>query len=354
MFLIIFVFVCWLMGFALFWRMPLCRDANSPVSCQFALIIPARNEEANLPILLQSIAEQSIQPAQILVVNDHSTDRTAQIARDFGVTLLESAELPPGWRGKTWACHQGAMATRADHLMFLDADTRLEKEGLQRIVSEYLRVPGGAISVCPYHRVRFAYEQLSAFFNLIMIAGIGAFTIWPHRHEGMFGQMMMVSRSSYSRAGGHERIKEKILENLWLARFFRESATPVRCLLGKDVLSVRMYPDGIISLVEGWTKGFASGSKATAPLILLMIVAWLSGALTVTALFVRVHLIFALTLYALYVAQIFLLLRRIGSFRFYTAMFFPVPLIFFFAVFARSVIRSRDSVTWKGRVIHAD
>ena len=107
-------------------------------------------------------------------------------------------------------------------------------------------------------------------------------------------------------------------------------------------------------MIEGWTKGFASGSKATAPLVLLVIVAWLSGAVMATSLFANSRLGIAIPGYAVYGVQIAYLLRRIGSFRLYTAILFPVPLLFFFAIFARSVFRSRISVTWKGRVIHAD
>ena len=86
----------------------------------------------------------------------------------------------------------------------------------------------------------------------------------------------------------------------------------------------------------------------------MAIVAWLSGAVTAISLFALSHLTIAITVYALYGIQILIFLRRIGSFRLYTAICFPVPLLFFFAVFARSAIRSRTSVTWKGRVIHAD
>lgn len=354
MLLIAVVLLCWLAGFAVFWRMPVCHAAARQMSCRFAIIIPARDEERNLPILLRSIAGQSIQPAQVLVVDDHSTDRTAESARELGATVIQSAELPEGWRGKTWACHQGVLAADADHLLFLDADTWFEKDGLNRIVNEYLAADNVAVSVCPYHCVLRAYEQLSAFFNLVMTAAVGGFTPWRRESEALFGQMLMTSRQSYQRAGGHEAVKDKILENVWLARRFREVGVQVRPLLGKGTLSMRMYPDGAGSLIQGWTKGFASGSKATAPLVLLVIVAWLSGAVMATSLFARHHLTIAILAYASYAAQIHVLLRRIGSFRVYTAILFPLPLIFFFAVFARSVLRSRSSVTWKGRVIHAD
>ena len=103
----------WALGFLLLPRLrrPVATDApatTQPVS----VIVPARNEERNLPTLLRSLAEQSVKPREVVVVDDGSTDRTAEIARQCGATVIASQPLPEGWRGKTWACHQGAPSVR--------------------------------------------------------------------------------------------------------------------------------------------------------------------------------------------------------------------------------------------------
>ena len=90
------------------------------------MIIPARNEAHNLPRLLESLASQSVQPREVIVVDDGSTDDTAEIARRHGAEVLVSKPLPEGWRGKPWACHQGAEAASGDLLCFVDADTCFE------------------------------------------------------------------------------------------------------------------------------------------------------------------------------------------------------------------------------------
>ena len=346
----------WLVGFVVFWRLPIPRGKPNPaVYPSLSILIPARNEEANLPVLLRSIASQSVQPREVIVINDGSTDRTAAVAREFGVTVLESLPLPAGWRGKTWACHQGAALASGDLFLFLDADTWFESGGLRKILDAYL-ARGGVLSVGPYHAVKRPYEQLSAFFNLAMTAGLGAFTLLgsalPPR--GLFGQMLMVDRADYFRVKGHEAVKNRILENFALSQHFQAAGVPLRCYGGKGVLSFRMYPEGLKELVGGWMKAFASGAAGTARPLLFLIVAWMCGmcsALNRVALqpnwpSVCLYLLFALQLYAM--------LRRIGAFRWYTALFYPVPLIFFFAVFAGSTIRRRGQVQWKGRVVDAD
>ncbi|MBM3858221.1 MAG: glycosyltransferase family 2 protein [Verrucomicrobia bacterium] len=305
------------------------------------IIIPARNEEQNLPVLLRSINAQSDKPAEVIVVDDGSTDRTAAVARELGARVIQSQPLPDGWRGKTWACHQGAQAATGDRLLFLDADTWFEADGLEKILATYT---GGALSVGPYHAVRQPHEQLSAFFNLVMTAGTVP--------GGLFGQMLLVDRENYRRVGGHEAVKGRILENFFLASLFRAAGIPVRSVSGRGMFSFRMYPNGLRELIEGWTKGFASGAGQTPKLRLLLIVAWMIGLMLPVVLLP--FTVWATVAYALCAAHVGWVSRRVGAFRWYTAVLYPVPLCFFFAVFARSALRSGKQVTWKGREIRAD
>jgi 4,4'-diaponeurosporenoate glycosyltransferase len=310
------------------------------VGSSLTIIIPARNEEHNLPALLRSINAQRARPAEVIVVDDGSTDGTAAVARDLSAKVIASQQLPEGWRGKTWACHQGAQAASGELLLFLDADTWFEPDGLGKILATY---NGGAFSVGPYHAVREPYEQLSLFFNINMTAGTVP--------GGLFGQMLLVDRESYRKVGDHETVKGRILENFWLAGQFRAAGVPVRSVTGRGMISFRMYPNGLRELVEGWTKGFASGAGQTPRGKLLGLVVWMTvlmlsaGLLSVTP--------WALMLYALCVAQVAWASQKVGSFRWYTALLYPLPLCFFFAVFARSALRAGKTVTWKGREIRA-
>ncbi len=335
----------WSAGFLLLGRLRPCRGARGRASApRVSVVIPARNEEHNLPTLLHSLAAQAVPPHEVIVVDDGSTDRTAAIARHLGATVIPSPPLPDGWRGKPWACHQGARAATGEWLLFVDADTRFEPNGLARVLSDYA---GGAFSVGPYHAVRKPYEDLSLFFNLTMTVA----TV-PH---GLFGQMLLVDRPSYERVGGHARVRGHVLENFRLAREFHAAGIPVRSVAGRGALSFRMYPEGLRALIAGWTKGFASGAGQTRRGTLLLIVAWMIGLMLApvgglaTGDWWRWG-----GVYLLGVAQVAWFSQKVGAFRWYSAVAYPWPLGFFFGVFLWSAMRSGRRVRWKGRTIHAD
>lgn len=352
----------WAAGWLVLGRIHRCGQGESglPASAEkLSIIIPARNEEHNLPTLLGSLAAQAVKPGEIIVVNDSSTDHTAEVAQQFGARVIASAVLPEGWRGKTWACHQGVKAATGDTLLFLDADTRFEPDGLRRVLLEFQALNGGVLSIAPYHAVQDFYEQFSAFFNLVMLAASSAFTLLGKRvaSRGLFGPFMLIRRLDYDRAGGFESVKGRTLEIFYFAGQLSAAGVPLHCRSGRGVFTIRMYPHGWSDLVEGWTRGFASGAGQTPKVILLLVIAWKSGLmLPLVGMAIAGNLPLWLGVYALCAAQVAWLASRVGGFSWSVAVFYPVPLIFYFVVFARSLRRSRNrqQVVWKGRDIRAD
>lgn len=293
-----------------------------------SIIIPARDEEENLPRLLQSIARQTVAPREVIVVNDCSRDQTAAIAKAWSMTVIDGSPPPSNWRGKTWACQQGAEAASGDVLLFLDADTWLEHDALACIAQQ---LNAGAISIAPYHCVPTWREQFSAFFHLIMLGAAG--------FQNLLGQSLLIDRAAYSKVGGHRAVRQNVLENFALAEKLRP-ATFVRS--GRGVLNMRMYPHSWRELSDGWSKGFCIGATKTSPLRLALIIVWL-GACILAVNHVATYMLIAL--------QIALLLRRIGNYNLLTALLYPLPLLYFFVVFTRSILRgsTRSTVVWKGR-----
>jgi 4,4'-diaponeurosporenoate glycosyltransferase len=360
--LLLILLAFWTAGWLVLGRVRRCGwgNAGKPISsAPLSIIIPARNEEKNLPVLLRSLAAQTIRPAEIIVVDDASTDRTAEVAREFGARVVSSQPLPAGWRGKTWACQQGAQAATGEWLLFLDADTWFEVDGLRRVLAEFQALGGGVLSVAPHHAVRAFHEQFSVFFNLLMLAGTGGFTLLGDRRapSGLLGQFLLIEAATYARVGGHGAVRGRILENFWFAETLRAVGVPLRCRGGRGVFSFRMYPLGWRELTDGWIKGFAAGAGQTPLPLLLLTIAWLSGLVLATiVLLLAHHALLGIFSYGFYAAQVAWLMRPVGTFHWATALLFPAPLAFYFIIFTRSIWRAarKQPVTWKDRQIHAD
>jgi 4,4'-diaponeurosporenoate glycosyltransferase len=355
--------VFWIFGFLLLWRIPLLwrKDLAGLPPAGISVIIPARNEGNRLIPLLQSLEEQSLKPREVILVDDHSEDSTAEIGKRSGSLVIPSADFPEGWTGKPWGCLQGAKQSQGDILVFLDADTVLERDGLEKLVSAFLGKKG-LVTVQPYHRMERGYERLSAIFNILVLAGMNTFTPFGAKGKplGAFGPCNVCSREDYFAVGGHEKVRGEVLESLGLGKEFLKRNLGVHAYGGKGTVSFRMYPEGIRSLVEGFNKGFGIGAWALSPGILFMTVGWVTGGVgifrhTLHSLLVGDFTWFlqAGALYALYVLQVHWMLRRIGNFGLLAAILFPLPLLFFVGVFTFSFIRIflRGKVQWKGREV---
>jgi 4,4'-diaponeurosporenoate glycosyltransferase len=326
-------------------------------------VIPARNEEHALPTLLESIrSQQGSSPPEVIVVDDHSQDGTATVAHGFGASVLPSGDLPKGWLGKTWACWQGAQAASGETLVFLDADTTLESGGAEAICGCQAESPEGLASFWPYHRMRRLYERLAAFFNIIIVASMNVFTPLGDRVRplGAFGPCMVCRRERYMDVGGHESVRSDILDDVALGRRFLKAGLPVRLFGGRGVVSFRMYPDGLGSLLTGFTKNMGSGVGSSSPVIMLLFVGWLTGAY-ITTFYLSSSLVLWSTaalpawavVYGMFVLQIHWILRSLGNYTIFTALLFPLPLVFFSVVALASLFMTfvLRKVSWKGRTI---
>lgn len=353
----------WVLGFVFLFRIPYCTSVRSKIAHypRISVIIPARNEETTLPNLLASLKRQTLPPDEVIVIDDQSEDRTKEIAEREGTVVVESKPLPKGWIGKAWACSQGAKVATGDVFIFLDADTILEEGGLKSITDTYIQ-RDGVISIQPYHRIQKLYEQFSAFFNIVVMGAMQTFTILGDMIKpiGLFGPAIVLKKQYYLESGGHEKVKGKLLEDLAFATQFKEKNIGTYCYGGKNTISFRMYPNGIMELINGWSKGFALGATKTSIPMLIIIIAWIVGAMGTTRHLAQtipsadtVSIVLWAFLYVCYVLQIYWMLFRIGNFKFYTALFYPIPLLFFIIVFAYSftLIFLRKSVKWKARTI---
>jgi hypothetical protein len=338
-------------------RTPRATGSSAVVS----VVIPARNEEATLPDLLASLAAQSLVPAEIVVVDDGSTDTTAEVACAGGARLVHAPPLPEGWVGKSWACHIGSLQTTGDVIVFLDADTVVAGDGLERIVSTWEHEVGdGLLSVQPFHVTAKPYEQLSVYPNLMAMMASGGFGPGRRRWSPVgFGPCMVTSRAAYRSVGGHELVAGEVIEDIALARAYGEAGLAVEALAGGTAISFRMYPGGIRQLIDGWTKNLAGGPRLVSTVPLVAAVCWVLASVAAATDAVEVVVgattgaqrWSALAIWALASVQVAVLARRIGRFAWWAAPAFPVLLAGFVALFCRSLLHRavRRTVSWHDR-----
>ena len=352
-------------GILMFWSLPIpvLRDRKEVRLPFVSIIIPARNEAERIKPLLDSLKEQAYQSFEVIVVDDDSTDDTSVVAASYGARVIRNQSEQAG-AGKSLACWRGANHSKGKWLLFLDADTYFtHPDSLEKLLLTYERKGAtGILSLQPYHAMKRLYENLSAIFNIIVIVGMNLFTIFGKRFKtaGSFGACIVCDKDDYLLTGGHEKIQSALMDDLALGEAFTQQGLPVHCLGGKGTIALRMYPEGLGSLIEGWCKSFALGSKSTHPAVMLMVIMWISGSFIsagalVSALITpdTLTLILSGGLYIIFALQVAWFARRTGNFRWYVFPFFPILFLFFTLVFMYSLFRVYvlRSVNWRGRKI---
>jgi len=231
-----------------------------------SVIVPARNEEDVLQPCLESLAAQSSESFalgrdwELLLVDDHSTDRTAELARDVpGVTVLEAGPLPQGWTGKANALWGAAGLARGQWLLFTDADTIHEPGSLERAIREAEHAHAALLSYSPRQQVRGFWQRalMPLVFAELALAYPPARVSDPtSRLAAANGQFLMVRRQAYFAAGGHAAVSHSLLEDVDLAFQLKRRKYSIRFRYAPDAVSTRMYRTAG-SMLEGWTKNLA-------------------------------------------------------------------------------------------------
>jgi glycosyltransferase involved in cell wall biosynthesis len=230
-----------------------------------SIIVPARNEQASLGDCLESLTAQTGVAFEIIVVDDGSTDRTREIAQSFtGVRVISPEPLPEdgtekGWTGKNNAVVAGAKEARAKWLLFADADTVHLPGSLERALAEAKKERADLLSYSPEQVVVTFAER--AVMPVIFAELAAQYPPQKVREQSAGitaanGQYILVRRVAYDAVGGHAAVATEILEDVALARLFRNAGHRVYFRYGGDAVRTRMYRNWA-QIREGWTKNLA-------------------------------------------------------------------------------------------------
>ena len=239
-------------------RSPRFQEPEPPL---VSAIIPAKDEEKTLADCLASVCAQTYPNLEILVVDDRSTDRTAEIAREFArtdprVRVIVIEELPAGWTGKTHALQVAADQARGDWFWFLDADTRHAPENLA-IVLEYARVHNAALAslILELRCESFWENVVQPLAGIMLMQSYPTFLVNSDRSSVAFanGQYILIKQSAYRAAGGHYAVRDRFVEDIGMAEHVKRLGLPIRVAVAQGIGSTRMYTS-LDQLVRGWSR----------------------------------------------------------------------------------------------------
>ncbi|HEX8157940.1 MAG TPA: glycosyltransferase family 2 protein [Solirubrobacteraceae bacterium] len=270
-------------------REPLRAGASPPPRAEISVVIPARDEALRLGLCLDCLrADPDV--GEVIVVDDRSTDATADVARAGGARVVAGQDLPAGWRGKAWALHQGLQAARGDIVLFLDADTR-PRPGLARelaaLLDEVDLVTAGPSFRCDSTGERLLHPAMAA--TIPYRTGPGDALNWqpaPSRAIAN-GQCIAMRRRRLLDAGGWARVRQNMTDDVALARALRDDGATIAFVDASELLEVHMYASARETW-NGWSRSLMAPDAST-PLRLAedLAVLWLTMALPLPRLLAR-------------------------------------------------------------------
>ena len=248
-----------------------------------SVLIPARNEEANIAAALSGVLASRLVYLQVLVLDDDSSDRTAEIVREYAerdgrVQLIAGRALPPGWNGKQHACWTMAKLSTSPLLVFLDADVRIEPDLLSRMAAFQAKSHAALVTGFPrLITITFLEKLLLPLIHFALLAYLPMG--WMRKLRGGTraafaagcGQFMMAERGAYFACGGHSGIRETMHDGLLLPKLFRTKGYRTDLADITDLASVRMY-DSAAKVWNGLAKNATEGIATPGKIVPLSIV----------------------------------------------------------------------------------
>lgn len=238
---------------------------NAPT---ISICIPARNEESNIRNCVKSALVQDYPNLEVIVLDDRSTDSTHEILRDLAaqddsLKIIDGSDLPEGWAGKPHALHQAAVVARGQWLCFIDADTFLAPQAISSCYAKAIECQADLFTTLHQQITETFWEKV--VMPLIMTAlsvGFPARKVNdPGRRDAVAnGQFIMIKRSVYDAIGGHERIKDQIVEDKAISEQVKWNGYRLIIADGRPFISTRMYTS-LETMWEGWTKNIYLGLR---------------------------------------------------------------------------------------------
>ncbi len=322
-----------------------------------SILIPARDEEKNIGNILSDILHQDYHEIEVIVFNDQSSDRTAEIVKEYAlldrrISLINSDRLPEDWLGKNWACYSLSQKAKGEYLLFLDADVRISNEIILNVISYAKHFNFTMVSIFPKQIIRTFGEKITIpNMNYILLSLLPLILV---RKSGMSslaaanGQFMFFNTRIYNSLEPHNKMKTYKVEDIEIARFFKKKKHRIACLVGDNTIQCRMY-NGFNEAVNGFSKNVCAFFGNS---IILSVLFWLITTFGFVLITMELSLVF-LIIYLVTFFLIRIIVSVISEQKVTDNLLFLIPIqiscgLFIYKAFINNNIKSYQ---WKGRDI---
>jgi chlorobactene glucosyltransferase len=319
-----------------------------------SILIPARNEEHNIVKCLESVLQQDYPLKEIIVLDDFSSDNTFELAKSFsnrGIKAIKGKDLPAGWIGKNWACSQLSKEATGNYLLFIDADVYLNPNTLSSAYNELVKSDLALLSVFPTQALKSFGEYLVVpLMNWILLNFLPLVLVYKLKIESFVaanGQFMFWNKKYYDLLGGHESVKDKVVEDMELARKCKKEKLKVKTFLGGELVFCKMY-NSFGDAVKGFSKNFYAGFNMHPVLFIILI----TGLLVI---FIYPIVMLPNTSFALVAVGLIILSRAFVSVIskqniLFNILFHPIQMLLMYLIGILSVIKKEfNLLEWKER-----
>ncbi|HEY9525962.1 MAG TPA: glycosyltransferase, partial [Anaerolineales bacterium] len=238
--------------------------------------VPARNEERNIRLCVEAMLAQDFPNFEVIVLDDRSHDSTPQILREIAaqdkrLKIIPGADLPGGWAGKPHALFQASLAAQGEWLCFVDADTFLSPNTLSACYTKAIATRADMFTIMTFQILGSFWEKV--VMPIVMTALSVGFSPRrvndPNSKDAIAnGQFILIRRTVYDAIGGHERVKDQIVEDKAISEQVKWSGFHLVVADGSSFARTRMYTS-LAEMWEGWTKNIYLGLSDQPALVLL-------------------------------------------------------------------------------------
>ncbi len=338
---------------------PVLNNNGNKINDDFvSVLIPARNEVNKIGNTIKRLINQNYYNLEIIVLDDNSSDGTAEEVQQLRqycnkIKLIKGRTLPGGWTGKNWACYQLAEKANGEYLLFIDADVLLEKNAINNAVKIIKNISADLLSIFPTQLMHSTGEKLVVpMMNWLLLSFLPLRLVFNSSQKSFSaanGQFMLWKREAYFKIGGHEPVKNKIVEDMELARLAKYNRLKMLTLLGGDSVFCRMY-NTFSSAVNGYLKnfypGFNTGRISFSVLIVLLFLSF-----NMTILFAFFNKLMLTGVVLIFLNRIFI---SVKSRQPVMLNLFYHPVQFFLLLFIginSAILFNKQKIMWKNRFL---